>query len=58
MKEHTFKSGDIEQWDDIEQSYLFHGNSLIIVYNNSVASCFCFRLVTEGFCSPPPPEIF
>ena len=53
MKEHTVKWGDIEQQGDIEQSYLFHGNSLISVYNNHFASCLCFRLVTEGFCSPP-----
>ena len=45
-------SSYIEQRGDIEQSYLFHGNSLISVYNSHVAICLCFRLVTEGFCSP------
>ena len=30
---------------------LFHGNLLISVYNSHVASCLCFKLVTEGFFS-------
>ena len=48
----TIKWGYIEQWGDIEQSYFFHGHSLISVYNSHVASCLCFRSATEGFCSP------
>ena len=38
---------------DIEQSYPFHRNSLNSVYNNHVTRCFCFRLLTEAFCSQP-----
>ena len=49
---HTVKWGYIEQQGNIEQSYFFHGNSLISFYNSHVASCLCFRSVTEGFCSP------
>ena len=41
------------KWGNIEQSYLFHGNSLIIVYNSHVVRGLCFRSVTEAFCSPP-----
>ena len=48
----TVKWGDIEQRGDVEQSYLFHRNSLISVYNSPVARCLRFRSVTEGFCSP------
>ena len=44
--------GNIEQRGDIEQSYLFHGNSLNSVFNSYVTRCLCFRLLTEGFCSP------
>ena len=52
----TVKWGDIEQRGDVEQSYLFHRNSLISVYNSPVARCLRFRSVTEGFCSQPPPR--
>ena len=45
------KWGYIEQRGDIEQSYLFHGNSLISVYNNHVAICLYFRSATEGLSS-------
>ena len=38
------------KWDDIEQSYLFFGNSLNSVYHRHVARCFWLRSVTEGFC--------
>ena len=48
----NIKWGYIEQRGDIEQSYFFHGNSLISFYNRHVASCLCFISVTEGFCSP------
>ena len=53
----TGKWGNTEQWGDIEQSYLFQVNSLISVYNSNVATCLCFRSITECFCSPltPPP---
>ena len=44
--------GTVKWGDIIEQSYLFHGNLLSSVYNSHIASCLCFRLVTESFCSP------
>ena len=51
----TAKWGDIEQRCDIEQSYPFHGNSLVnSSYNIHVTRCLCFRLHTEVFCSPTP----
>ena len=48
----NIKWGDIEQWGDNEQSYPFHGNSLNSAYNIHITRCLCFRLITEGFCSP------
>ena len=48
----TAKWGNIEQWGDTEQSYPFHGNSLNSAYNSHITRCLCFRLLTEGFCSP------
>ena len=50
----TVKWVDIKQQGDIEQSYLFHRNSLISEYNSHAARCLCYRLATEGFCSPHP----
>ena len=45
----SIKWGYIEQQGDIEQSYFFHGNSLISFYNSHVRSCLYFRSVTEDF---------
>ena len=50
----TVMWGNIEQQGDIEQSYLFHGNSLIIVCNSHVASCLFVRLVTKKVSAPHP----
>ena len=50
----TVKWGDIEQRGDIEQSYLFHRNSLFSKYNSHVTRCLCSRSVTEGLCLPYP----
>ena len=52
----TVKWGEIEQWGNIKQSYLFHGNSLNSVYNSHVARCFWFKLVTGRF-QPPTHQI-
>ena len=47
--------GNIKQCGNIEQSYLFHENSMNSVHNSHVASCLWFRSVTEGLC--PTPQI-
>ena len=49
---YTVKWGYIKQRSGIEQKYFLHGNSLISVYNSHATSFLCFRLVTEGVCSP------
>ena len=45
-----------QQWCDIEQSHLPYPWKCTywIVSNNHVTRCLCFRLLTEGFCSPTP----
>ena len=49
----TVKWSDTEQRGNIEQSYLFHGNSLDSVYNSHVARCLWHRSLTKGFCPQP-----
>ena len=48
--------GDIEQRGDLEQSYLFHENSLNSVYNSHVAKCFC--LISTKFYKCPHDLLF
>ena len=47
--------GDTEQWGDIEQSYLFHGNSLNGVYN-SISQNVCDFSQSLKVSAPHPPN--
>ena len=47
--------GDTEQWGDIEQSYLFHGNSLNGVYN-SMSQNVCDFSQSLKVSVPHPPN--